>query len=1059
MGKRKSRVAEMIAEREREGFVFNDTASNTPVARQAESYPQSSRSYAPTTTSGPAETRPLEQREDLQQLFDTIVTKSYLQRLDSSAVVPLSGVETSPMSWVQITKFVYEEDTFFPDKLAMLYASLHKQSAQVALLVRYERGRGVSLYLGTRESADAELRMSAQTLQGALKADLPGVQYEVTSMNLADKIRPEHSLASVSGVSSLLDDKKESFLQGLERLLNAATSGYNVGSFSALLIADKVGEEEVYHMLHAYERLSTELSPLAELQLNYSENKSEGITKGITEGFNESIANNIGETITDGTNSSSARGRSHTKTRGTNSSDSASGSLSIIVASVSGSHSWGISSSESWGTSETETIGSSHSRSSQRGETTTRGSHQDRSESSSEQTSTGLSHQRTYKNRQAQSYLETLDKQIKRLQDTMPFGLWSTAAYFVAGSDTEAQMLSSLYRGSIIGESSGVESVAVNFFPRGEAETREALRYVSQGLHPRFLVEGINVSAGSVVTSRELAILMSLPQKSVPGVLVQERAAFGLYVTPSRPSRPSEEYIDLGHISHLGRQERNSPVRLSVSELTKHTFVTGSTGSGKSNTLYLMLEQLLDQGRKMLVIEPAKGEYKHVFGNRPDVRVLGTNPKKSELLRLNPFAFPDDIAVTEHIDRLVEIFNACWPMYAAMPAVLKAAVEDAYQRCGWDLYTSENAYDLYPTMADVLSSLREYIDKSAYSDELKSNYRGALETRLESLTRGILGEVLGSCEGHTDAELFDENVIIDLSRVGSTETKALLMGVLILRLQEWRMSESTGMNSGLRHVTVLEEAHNLLKRTSTEQSSEGANLIGKSVEMITNGIAEMRTYGEGFIIVDQSPGMLDLAAIRNTNTKIVMALPEQTDRDAAGKALGLKEEQIRDISRQSLGQAIVYQSHWEEPVQCQIAQSSQSQREAEFGQPALYSYEPTDRKLAQSALSEDVLSFLIHGIDGLCYPFDEETVRVDTLQTRFWGSRHKYEVLRALDRYRYTGERLIDQWGIDRLLQFIAGYLGIYAGYTDLRAFYGDELRDPESPTFRAVQVIYENQR
>ena len=52
------------------------------------------------------------------------------------------------------------------------------------------------------------------------------------------------------------------------------------------------------------------------------------------------------------------------------------------------------------------------------------------------------------------------------------------------------------------------------------------------------------------------------------------------------------------------------------------------------------------------------------------------------------------------------------------------------------------------------------------------------------------------------------------------------------------------MNNPLKHVTVLEEAHNLLKRTSTEQSSESANLLGKSVEMLTNAIAEMRTYGK-----------------------------------------------------------------------------------------------------------------------------------------------------------------------------------------------------------------------
>ncbi len=46
-------------------------------------------------------------------------------------------------------------------------------------------------------------------------------------------------------------------------------------------------------------------------------------------------------------------------------------------------------------------------------------------------------------------------------------------------------------------------------------------------------------------------------------------------------------------------------------------------------------------------------------------------------------------------------------------------------------------------------------------------------------------------------------------------------------MQEYRMVSSQGMNQQLRHVTVLEEAHNLLKRTSTEQATESSNLLGK----------------------------------------------------------------------------------------------------------------------------------------------------------------------------------------------------------------------------------------
>ena len=169
----------------------------------------------------------------------------------------------------------------------------------------------------------------------------------------------------------------------------------------------------------------------------------------------------------------------------------------------------------------------------------------------------------------------------------------------------------------------------------------------------------------------------------------------------------------------------------------------------------------------------------------------------------------------------------------------------------------------------------------------------------------------------TDEELFEENVIVDLSRVGSAETKSLLMGILVLKLQEYRLSAGD-MNVPLRHLTVLEEAHNLLKRSSSDMSAESGNLTGKSVEMISNAIAEMRTYGEGFIIADQSPGLLDMAAIRNTNTKIIMRLPDQSDRELVGYAAGLNEDQITELSKLPCGVAVVYQNEWVQPVLCKV---------------------------------------------------------------------------------------------------------------------------------------------
>jgi len=425
------------------------------------------------------------------------------------------------------------------------------------------------------------------------------------------------------------------------------------------------------------------------------------------------------------------------------------------------------------------------------------------------------------------------------------------------------------------------------------------------------------VTPCSLVSGNELAIHMGLPRRSVCGLPVVEHADFGKEVVSYNQKEEGAELL-LGKIFNMGSVCKNT-VRLNRNSLAMHTFVTGSTGSGKSNTVYEILSQLDAGGVNFMVVEPAKGEYKNVFGNRSDVHVYGTNPKITELLRINPFRFPEGIHVLEHIDRLTEIFNVCWPMYAAMPAVLKDAMLQAYEVCGWDLQTSENEYseELFPTFQDLLTKLVDVINRSAYDQEVKSNYRGSLETRVRSLANGLNGQIFSANE-ISENILFDKNVIIDLSRVGSAESKALIMGILIMRLNEYRMTSCTEMNAPLRHVTVLEEAHNILRRTSTEQSEEGSNVAGKSVEMIANSIAEMRTYGEGFIIADQSPSAVDISAIRNTNTKIIMRLPDEQDRQLAGKAAALKENQLDEIARLPKGVAVVYQNDWVEPVLCKI---------------------------------------------------------------------------------------------------------------------------------------------
>ncbi|WP_028517446.1 helicase HerA domain-containing protein [Ruminococcus flavefaciens] len=542
----------------------------------------------------------------------------------------------------------------------------------------------------------------------------------------------------------------------------------------------------------------------------------------------------------------------------------------------------------------------------------------------------------SFENYNIKHALELLEDQMKRLEQSTALGMWDFAAYVLSEDRNVANNVAHTYLSLTQGESSYMSSSAVNLW-RGDIESTDIYAkticsYLRELRHPIFALnpdivnskEGKDfqvyptvVTATTSLSGKELAYSLNFPQKSISGLPVIQCADFGRSVSSFEISPAEEEKYYLGNIFHMLHEEKLH-VELSPNAMTSHTFITGSTGSGKSNTVYQLLSEAINDGKHFLVIEPAKGEYKNVFGNEENVSVFGTNPYLMPLLKINPFSFPKKIHILEHLDGLIEIFNVCWPMYAAMPAVLKNAIESAYEDCGWDLKTSKNAFsdDLYPNFDDVVRNIKKIIDSSEYDTENKGAYKGSLITRLKSLTNGINGMIFTNDEISSEA-LFENNVICDLSRVRSNETKSLIMGLLILKLQEYRL-ESSKMNADLQHITVIEEAHNLLKRTSTEQPVEGGNLLGKSVEMLSNSIAEMRTYGEGFIIVDQSPGLLDMSVIRNTNIKIIMRLPDENDRILVGKAANLNDDQIIEIARFPRGVAAVYQNEWVQPVLCKV---------------------------------------------------------------------------------------------------------------------------------------------
>ncbi|MCR9932193.1 ATP-binding protein [Vibrio antiquarius] len=935
-----------------------------------------------------------------------LVNKSYLAELKYYDVLPVENQQSVPLNRggdvriFRVERLVQENKQSVLESTTAAYTALGAAGYTVFLFLKSD-GKETLLYIGTRGEPGKMLgQNSGDLLQETFKGHFPGSKLFPLNGNDVDALLDElgagntyKTVTAVSSVPGLSTEDQTHFMQGLERFIDAAESR----TYEGLILAEPVSMQALNTVRTGYEQVATQLSALSNRQYSYGIQDSDAINLSISEGLSYSLGESLGLTETTGTSESTTASvsRSHTTNESKSSPNKKdkiigmgamalgsaagifAGPLGVMIGgqvggqvasmfqttdtvgtseSTSTSESSSHSTNQSIATSTTTTETDTHSTTNTKGLTQTHGSTQ---QVSFETADKGIL-----------NMLEKVDHHLNRINEAKSHGGWLSTAYFVSDSAASSEALSSIFLGLTRGTQSSMEDFALTTWAGKKANA--ITQWLGQLIHPRLEPNFVGnthipyLTPATLVSSKEMALQLSLPRRSTSTVVVQETAAFGRKVQTLNAdvANTNSRTISLGQVRHLWT-DLSQTVELDLDQLTSHTLITGSTGSGKSNTVYALLDQAVQQDIPFLVIEPAKGEYKHVFGNRADVRVLGTNDRFTELLKINPFSFPEQTHVLEHVDRLIEVFNVCWPMYAAMPAILKDAMLRSYEACAWDLRdsTSTLSSPLFPTFADLLMQLESVIAQSAYSDEMKSNYTGALVTRVRSMVNGLNGQIFASDE-ISNADLFDRNVIIDLSRVGSQETKSLLMGLLIIRLGEYR-AEQMLMNQPLKHITVLEEAHNILRANPSTGGTEGGSLAEKSVEMLSNAIAEMRTYGEGFIIADQSPSAVHITAIRNTNTKILMRLPDEADRLLAGKSAALTEEQIDEMARLPRGVAVVYQNEWLEAVLCKVSRFS--------GQESHYQYQsvPTNA-MSEMSLRFNLVTHLLSGYNQVKSETNEE---------------------------------------------------------------------------------------
>lgn len=860
---------------------------------------------------------------------DSFITKSELAQLTDCSVERADEKAASAFSMgvFRLSRLAYNPEEGIIDKLVNVYSSMHSLGASVFIIIHGDKEGNTEFYIGCRSRSNADAARSM--LKRSFIGNFPGIELEEYDSDrkndMLDLYFPlSYQRKSVASLSVSADFRKNrteqnaNYIQGIEKFIDSMKGQ----SYTMLILAEPLSKGDCHDKRISLENIITELSKYHKVTLAYTENSSVGVTESLAEGVSKTISDSINYSVS--TNTSVSVG----KNRGKNSGNSG---PSFFGATHSTGRNYGTSRSKSKGKSESESTGQS----------TSEGTSQNKSTGSSKTDTSGTSITLNVENKHISELIAKIEYELRKLDNADSFGLWDTAIYVLADDENTALIGANSIRSLVIGDESGKAESFINYWKNTSAmynngSVSNIIEFLHYGMHPVFSkslsTQLITTKKNDVyyftpavsVGGNALPSLLGLPMKSVPGITVIETAEFGRNVVTDDRGTPGNRKMRLGEIVYMGKLD-NTEVQLYVNSISSHAFVCGAPGSGKSNTIYKLLYGFTRLDSKperdngygnahFLVIEPAKGEYKFEFGRMPNINIFTAQTNVCKLLRINPFEFPyEHMGVREHIDQLKDIISACWALTAAMPAILSDALESAYRYAGWDLINS--IYVLpgdvkFPSFKDVLDILPKIIKNTSYSAEAKGDYTGALVTRVSSLTKGMVGNIFTDIGTVNDSVLFDENTIVDLSAIGSTEARALIMGVLVMKLGNYRKATATQSNYPLRHVTVLEEAHNLLPNCSTNQSEDSSNVQGKSVETISRAISEMRTYGEGFIIVDQSPSAVAKVAISNTSTKIVLRLPDEDDIKAVGSAMSLTEQQMKQIPMLPSGYAVVRQGNW-----------------------------------------------------------------------------------------------------------------------------------------------------
>lgn len=407
-----------------------------------------------------------------------------------------------------------------------------------------------------------------------------------------------------------------------------------------------------------------------------------------------------------------------------------------------------------------------------------------------------------------------------------------------------------------------------------------------------------------LITADEAASFFRLP-------IGTDRINAGFKVNETGKSNKtySQNIINTGdiEIGKLKSASGTASIGFSLKDLAKHMLVVGTPGSGKTTFSVGLLDRLWkDHHIPFLVIEPAKNEYRALVQSIPELQVFTPGKNFISPFVYNPFVPPKNVRLETYKSTLKTAFAAGVSMSSPLDKIFEDTINNCYSDFRWlDTYTSDDKGKVF-NIADFIKCFQETFDEIGYTGDAKNIGRAGL-VRLKSLVN-----LFDNYFSIPIEDILTKPTIIELAAIENADQKALIIALLLLSILAYVNANYVG-EGGLRNFILLEEAHVLLDADSHSGSEGSANPAAIAQGLVKRMLAEIRSYGVGLAIADQSPRKVGIDIVALTDIKVAFRLVEGQDKEILADSTSMTSLQVGRLAKLKPGEAFLFFNKLDEP--------------------------------------------------------------------------------------------------------------------------------------------------